>query len=152
MASTKEMQARAKAKKQAAQTCNDLKEKYVDNKHSDWFCKVRAAINKASDWKSGYEATDMGVALIDAVVKRQADQGDKESFDDLMYGLVQFRFDTEEGLRVAYKLSNDGLRESKKSPDVVKYTLGVLDLVIGTMMMQGKIVTHMNVQPLWDAA
>ena len=135
MASTKEMQARAKQRK-LAQSVKFQKPQQpleVNEGLIPWFNAITEAINKHTDWKEGYTATEEGSEAIMALLVRNHKHRPNDS-EPLLNDLVKYRAFLEDCFAWKYQLNADELRYNSKSPTYLKYKFGILDSVIGAAM------------------
>ena len=100
-----------------------------------------------TDWHEGYEATDMGSQAIHAVLNRNHQQRPQDS-QPLLRDLVAYRDMVERTMSFNFQMNADELRYNKASPEELKYTLGVLDSVIGAAMFAFGNATFKVVQPV----
>lgn len=107
----------------------------VDKNIVVYLQQLKTALRSHTDWVTGYAATDKAVACVQAVVDRQCSTVNGRSNDYLLDGLVQFRDHVETALSKKFKTDANGLRDDARIPEFVKYDLGVMDLVIGHLML-----------------
>jgi len=124
---------------------------YVNAGLKDWLDSIKKAVKNFTDWSEGYEATDMGSKCIRAVLVRNHTQRPQDS-QPLLRDLVAYRDMVERTMSYKFQLNADQLRYNKASPEELKYTLGILDSVIGSAMFVFGNATFKEVQLVWEAA
>jgi hypothetical protein len=120
---------------------------YVNAGLKDWLDSIKKAVKNFTDWQAGYEATDMGSKCIHAVLERNHQHRPQDS-QSLLRDLVAYRDMIERTMSWKLQMNADELRYNKASPEELKYTLGVLDSVIGAAMFAFGNATFKVVQPV----
>lgn len=128
MASTKQMQARAKARKTASKFPNPGTA-MLDKGATIWFHNLCDAMEKVSPWKTGYTMPDSAIPFLKGLMKRQADNSTKEDCQALYQSLLKYREFSEKS--ICYKLQKDADEIRENSTPSIQYKLGMLDAVIG---------------------
>ena len=106
---------------------------YVNEAMKPWLDDIKKALRMFSDWQEGYEATEMGSQCIHAVMKRNYKECPQDS-QTLLNDLVAYRDLVERTMSFKFQMNSDALRYNKASPAELKYTLGILDSIIGAAM------------------
>lgn len=106
---------------------------YVNEAMKPWLDDIKKALRMFTDWQTGYTATEMGSQCIHAVLERNHKQRPQDS-QSLLNDLVAYRDLVERTMSFKFQMNADGLRYNKNSPEELKYTLGILDSVIGAAM------------------
>ena len=142
MASTKEMQARAKQRKTAQSvkfpnpgTVN------IDKGAMEWFNNFQAMMSVHSPWKSGYTMPDSAIPYIRGMIQLERERQTEETCQRLLKSLYDYRDFAEKSISYKLQMDADDIRE-KSTPNIM-YKLGVLDAVIGFAMTEfGNVKIH----------
>jgi hypothetical protein len=106
---------------------------YVNESLVSWLDSIKRALQNFTDWQEGYEATELGSQAIHALLIRNHQHRPQDS-QPLLRDLVAYRDMIERTMSWKLQMDSDQLRYNKSSPKEVKYTLGVLDSIIGGAM------------------
>ena len=119
---------------------------YISDTLEPWLGHIKKALRNFTDWQEGYDATEMGSQAIKAVLERNHKQRPQDS-QPLLRDLVAYRDLVERTMSWKHQLNADELRYNKKSPAELRYTLGVLDSLIGAAMFIFGNATFKVIQP-----
>jgi len=119
---------------------------YINESMKPWLDSIKKSLRMFSDWQEGYEATEFGSQCIRAVMERNHKQRPQDS-QPLLNDLVAYRDLVERTMSFKFQMNADELRYNKASPAELKYTLGILDSVIGVAMFAFGNATFKIVQP-----
>jgi hypothetical protein len=142
MASTKEMQARAKQRK----TAQSVKFPnpgiaHINKGAMEWFNNLQAMMAVHSPWKSGYTMPDSAIPYLRGIIQQERDRQTKEVCQDLLKSLYEYRDFAEKSISYKLQMDADDIRE-KSTPNIM-YKLGMLDAVIGFAMTEfGNVKIH----------
>jgi hypothetical protein len=150
MASTKEMQARAKARKTSK--FPNPGSAMIDKSVTNWFNNLCNVMEKVSPWKMGYTMPDSAIPYLKGLMQRQADNSTKEDCQALLKGLLDYREFSEKA--ICYKLQKDADKIRENSTPSIEYRLGMLDAVIGFALREfGNVnVIHINMNKMLENA